>query len=108
MDDISEGVRKPAVSLTSRPNFLNTGLSITSMGACYPGDESLLLPRNHSLSNIIFPGNITFPDNRIKSQDSSCKISQLTQPKLYNLKIIFKKIYIKYSSNICIRTPNSN
>ncbi|XP_067004474.1 PAN2-PAN3 deadenylation complex subunit PAN3 isoform X2 [Anabrus simplex] len=76
MDNLSGGVRKPAVQVNNRGNYMSTGLTVSSMGACYHGDDTLLLPRTHSINNIIFPGNLSYPENRIKTQEpsySSCE-----------------------------------
>ena len=73
MDNLSGGVRKPAVPVNSRGNYLSSGLTISSMGACYPGDDTLLLPRNHSINNVIFPGSLSYPENRVKPEEPSCK-----------------------------------
>ncbi|PSN54180.1 hypothetical protein C0J52_03572 [Blattella germanica] len=71
MDNLSGGVRKPAVPVNSRGNYLSSGLTISSMGACYPGDETLLLPRNHSINNVIFPGALSYSENRVKAEEPS-------------------------------------
>ncbi|XP_069692490.1 PAN2-PAN3 deadenylation complex subunit PAN3 isoform X2 [Periplaneta americana] len=71
MDNLSGGVRKPAVPVSSRGNYLSSGLTISSMGACYPGDDTLLLPRNHSINNVIFPGSLSYSENRVKPEEPS-------------------------------------
>lgn len=74
MDNISSSVRKPAVPVNSRGNYLSSDLTISNMGACYPGDDTLLLARNHSINNVIFPGSLSYSENRIKPEEASCKI----------------------------------
>jgi hypothetical protein len=74
MDNISAGVRKPAVPASSRGSYLSSGLAISNMGACYSGDDALLLSRNHAISNAIFPGGLSYSENRVKSEEPSCKI----------------------------------
>lgn len=73
MDNISSSVRKPAVPVDGRGNYLSAGLTVSNMGACYPGDDTLLLPGNHSINNVIFPGSISYSENRIKQEEPSCK-----------------------------------
>jgi hypothetical protein len=74
MDNISSSVRKPAVPVNSRGNYLSSDLTISNMGACYPGDDTLLLARNHSINNVIFPGSLSYSESRIKPEEASCKI----------------------------------
>jgi hypothetical protein len=73
MDNISSSVRKPAVPVDGRGSYLSSGLTVSNMGACYPGDDTLLLPRNHNMNNVIFPGSISYSENIVKQEEPSCK-----------------------------------
>lgn len=77
MDNISSSVRKPAVPVNSRGNYLSSDLTVSTMGACYPGDDTLLLARNHSINNVIFPGSLSYSESRIKPEEASCKTCKL-------------------------------
>jgi hypothetical protein len=74
MDNISAGVRKPAVPANSRGSYLSSGLTVSNMGTCYSGDDALLLSRNPGVSNVIFPGSLSYSENRVKPEEPSCKM----------------------------------
>lgn len=74
MDNLPGGIRKPVVAVNCRGNFLSTaGGPITSAGTCYHGDDSQLLQGSRAINNVILPGNISYSENRGKTQDTTCK-----------------------------------
>jgi len=74
MDKISSSVRKPAVRVNSRGNYLSSDVTVPNMGACYPGNDALLLASNRSINDVIFPGSLPYSEIRIKPEDAACKI----------------------------------
>ncbi|XP_046996275.1 PAN2-PAN3 deadenylation complex subunit PAN3 isoform X1 [Schistocerca americana] len=70
MDGISSSVRKPAVSVNTRVNYTNSGITPSNLSICYT-DENLILPRNPNVASVVFHGSVAYTDTRVKAQDVS-------------------------------------